>query len=48
VAFANVFGNVSPRAPLIAIEAIVDAAKGFSLPVYTRDALSSTDQHCTT
>ncbi len=47
VAFANVFGNVTAGAPLIKIEALTDAAKGISLPVYTRDALSSTDQHRT-
>ncbi|HDZ09214.1 transglutaminase-like domain-containing protein [Pseudohongiella sp.] len=47
VAFANVFGNVSATAPLIAITAIVDSAQGLDLPAYTRDALSSTDQHCT-
>jgi transglutaminase-like putative cysteine protease len=45
VAFANVFGDVSAAPPLITIDAEEDAAHGIRLPGYTRDALSSTDQH---
>lgn len=45
VAFANVFGNVNAGPPIINIEALTDASKGISLPVYTRYVLSSTDQH---
>ncbi|MEX2333674.1 MAG: transglutaminase family protein [Pseudohongiella sp.] len=45
VAFANVFGNVLAGTPVIHIDAIEDAASGITLPVFTHDALSSTDQH---
>lgn len=45
VAFANVFGNVSAGAPVISIDAIEDNASGITLPGFTLDALSSTDQH---
>lgn len=45
VAFANVFGNVSALPPRISIEALSEATQGIVLPAYTRQALSSTDQH---
>ena len=45
VAFANVFGNVSAQPPVISIDALCDPEQGISLPGFTHQALSSTDQH---
>jgi transglutaminase-like putative cysteine protease len=41
VSFATVFGAITYRAPLINIEAVDDAAKGFTLPRHISEALSS-------
>ncbi len=41
VSFATIFGAVSSRPPLIAIEAIDDPARGFVLPHHTPQALST-------
>lgn len=45
VAFANVFGNVSAQPPIISIDALCDAEQGITLPGFTHQALSSTDQY---
>ncbi|MEX1057759.1 MAG: transglutaminase family protein [Natronospirillum sp.] len=45
VAFANVFGSVNAATPEITIHALTDDDKGIIEPVYSPDALSSTDQH---
>lgn len=48
VAFANVFGNVSAQPPRITIDALSDAEKGITLPTFTHQAVSSTDQQVCT
>ena len=41
VSFSTMFGTISSLAPLISIEAVDDAANGFTLPQHSADALSS-------
>jgi transglutaminase-like putative cysteine protease len=41
VSFATMFGAIKSFPPVIAIEAIVDPANGFTLPRFGRDALST-------
>ena len=41
VSFATLFGAVRSSAPLIHIEAVNDSVKGFVLPQYCSEALSS-------
>jgi transglutaminase-like putative cysteine protease len=41
VSFATMFGTIASRPPLINIEAVDDAANGFSLPQRIPEALSS-------
>lgn len=44
VSFATVFGAVTSQSPVVAIDALVDEANGYSLPVHHQDAFSSADQ----
>jgi transglutaminase-like putative cysteine protease len=41
VAFAMIFGSVASQAPVIHVEAVVDAAQGFVMPVHSDNALST-------
>jgi transglutaminase-like putative cysteine protease len=41
VAFATIFGSVASRAPVIQVEAVVDASHGFVMPFHCAEALST-------
>lgn len=46
VSFATLFGTVATQPPVISIEALLDTACGWTLPVHCEDALSTDDGSC--